>query len=228
VFEITPTVLLRAYASGFFPMARSRTDPDLYWVEPEERGILPLDDFHVSRSLRRTLRQAPFEIRIDTAFHDVLRGCAESTPDRRETWINQDIESLFLEMHALGFAHSVETWRDGRLVGGLYGLALSAAFFGESMFSRTTDASKVALCHLVARLRAGGFRLLDTQFITGHLARFGAVEVPRATYLTLLEDAIKAPPGQFYCDPSGLSEAVSALSSSSEATPSRHSSTQTS
>jgi leucyl/phenylalanyl-tRNA--protein transferase len=156
-----------------------------------------------------------------------VRGCAESAPDRPETWINTEIESLFLALHTLGLAHSVETWQDGRLVGGLYGLELSAAFFGESMFSRATDASKVALCHLVARLRAGGFRLLDTQFITTHLARFGAEEIPREAYLRQLDDAMTAPPGRFYCAPEAASGELAALLSP-DCGASRHSSTQTS
>nr|WP_281354710.1 leucyl/phenylalanyl-tRNA--protein transferase [Roseospira navarrensis] len=204
--------MLRAYASGLFPMARARSDPKVYWVDPDQRGVLPLDRFHVPRSLRRTLRRGRFEVRVDTAFTEVVRGCAESMPDRPETWINEEIEGLFIALHDLGFAHSVETWQDGRLVGGLYGLALSAAFFGESMFSRTTDASKVALCHLVARLRAGGFRLLDTQFITDHLARFGTVEVPRGTYMEHLDAAMQPPAGRFYCDPAALSDALEGLS----------------
>ncbi|KAA5606235.1 leucyl/phenylalanyl-tRNA--protein transferase [Roseospira marina] len=234
MYEITPDILLRAYASGLFPMARARTDPKVYWVDPDQRGVLPLEAFHVPRSLRRTLRRNTFEVRVDTAFEAVLRGCAESMPDRPETWINEEIETLFMALHTLGLAHSVETWRDGELVGGLYGLALSAAFFGESMFSRATDASKVALCHLVARLRAGGFRLLDTQFITTHLSRFGAVEVPRDEYLLRLEQAMSPPRGQFYCDSVSVSEAVASLASGSSAVSasgprsSRHSSTQTS
>lgn len=229
MLQLTPDILLRAYASGLFPMARGREDPKVYWIDPDQRGVLPLDRFHVPRSLRRTLRREPFEVRVDTAFADVLRGCAESVPDRPETWINGEIETLFLALHDLGVAHSVEVWRDGRLVGGLYGLALSAAFFGESMFSRTTDASKVALCHLVARLRAGGFRLLDTQFITAHLARFGAVELGRDDYLALLDDAMTAPRAQFYSDPAVVSaELASLLAPASASGVSRHSSTQTS
>ena len=190
LLEITPQVLLKAYACGIFPMAESAEDPGLYWVEPERRGILPLDDFHIPRSLRRTMRRNPFEVRIDTDFSGVMEGCAESTKRRAKTWINARIRRLYGELHEIGFAHSVECWQDGRLVGGLYGVRLGAAFFGESMFSRVEDASKVALVHLVHRLKAGGFTLLDTQFTTGHLERFGAVEIPRETYSELLEEAI--------------------------------------
>ena len=179
---LTPEMLLRAYAMGIFPMARSRTDRQLQWIDPEDRGILPLDGFHLPRSLRKTLRRGTFEIRFDTAFAQVMEKCAETAEDRDETWINDEIIRLFVELHRAGLTHSVESWRDGKLVGGLYGLALGGAFFGESMFSRETDASKVALVHLVAALRQGGFHLLDTQFITAHLSRFGAVEIPRTEY----------------------------------------------
>lgn len=191
--NLTPEVLLRAYSCGVFPMARSRQDPRLYWIDPQERGILPLDAFHVPRSLLKTLRRESFDVRCNTAFGRVMEGCAESTGDRPDTWINDEIVTLFTQLHDLGLAHSVESWQDGKLVGGLYGLALGGAFFGESMFSRATDASKVALCHLVARLRAGGFTLLDTQFVTDHLRRFGAVEIPKAEYLEQLAGAINRP-----------------------------------
>jgi leucyl/phenylalanyl-tRNA--protein transferase len=187
---LTPEMLLRAYAMGIFPMARSRTDRQLQWIDPEDRGILPLDSFHLPRSLRKTLRQGRFEIRFDTAFAQVMEKCAETAADRDETWINDEIIRLFVELHRAGLTHSVESWRDGKLVGGLYGLALGGAFFGESMFSRETDASKVALVHLVAALRQGGFHLLDTQFITDHLSRFGAVEIPRAEYHRRLAAAL--------------------------------------
>ena len=150
---LTSDLLLRAYAMGIFPMARSRQDPRLYWIDPDSRGVLPLEGFHVPRSLRKTLERAPFQVRCDTAFEQVMLGCAEPTAERPDTWINDEIVRLFVELHHLGVAHSVETWRDGRLMGGLYGLGLGAAFFGESMFSRATDASKVALVHLVARLK---------------------------------------------------------------------------
>lgn len=188
---VTPDLLLRAYASGVFPMARSRRGRTLYWVDPDERGIIPLDGFHVPRSLLKTLRREPFDVRVDTAFRAVMEGCAAPGPGRNETWINDTILDLFLQLHAMGYAHSVECWRGGELVGGLYGLHLGAAFFGESMFSRTTDASKIALCHLVARLMGGGFTLLDTQFITEHLERFGATEITRGEYHRRLSHALK-------------------------------------
>jgi len=174
--------LVGAYAHGIFPMAREREDSRLYWVDPEQRGILPLDSFHLPRRLARTLRQTSIEIRCDTAFEAVIQTCGAAAPDRPESWINAEIITLFGALHRLGLAHSVESWHEGELVGGLYGLALGGAFFGESMFSRATDASKLALVHLVARLRRGGFTLLDTQFITEHLRQFGAIEIPRAAY----------------------------------------------
>lgn len=188
--EITPQVLLKAYACGIFPMAESAEDNALYWIEPERRGILPLDGLHVSRSLARVVRRGRFEIKVDNDFDGVIEGCAESKPGRRSTWINNRIRSLYSELFALGFCHTVEAWRDGRMVGGLYGVHLGGAFFGESMFSRERDASKVALVHLVARLRHGGFRLLDTQFVTDHLVRFGAIEVSREKFQGLLEEAL--------------------------------------
>lgn len=194
---LTPQLLLGAYASGIFPMAEGRHDRDLFWIDPDVRGILPLDDFHLSRRLRRTLRQKPFTVRCDTDFATVVRYCAAETSDRPATWINCEIEQLYTALFDLGFAHSVECWRDGHLVGGLYGVALGGAFFGESMFSRVRDASKVALCHLVARLQHGGFGLLDTQFVTDHLRVFGAVEITRADYKTRLATALKAK-AQFY------------------------------
>ncbi|KFC70331.1 Leucyl/phenylalanyl-tRNA--protein transferase [Bosea sp. LC85] len=187
---ITPEILLRAYAAGIFPMAESADDPNLFWVEPEVRGVIPLANFHLPSRLARTVRADPFEIRVDTAFEEVIAACAEARPDRPDTWINTRIRELFGALHGLGHAHSVECWRDGRLVGGLYGLSLGAAFFGESMFHRATDASKVALVHLVARLKRGGYRLLDAQFQTTHLAQFGTQEVPREAYRMLLEAAI--------------------------------------
>ncbi|SEH34879.1 leucyl/phenylalanyl-tRNA--protein transferase [Magnetospirillum fulvum] len=196
---LTADLLLHAYAAGIFPMARSRTDPRLYWVDPELRGILPLDGFRVSHRLRRTLRRGEVEIRCDSAFEAVMRACGEATSDRPETWINDSIIRLFVDLHERGLAHSVEAWQGEALVGGLYGLALGGAFFGESMFSRRTDASKVALVHLVARLKAGGFRLLDTQFVTAHLSQFGAIEIPRQDYRRRLSDALHCP-AQF--DPS--------------------------
>jgi leucyl/phenylalanyl-tRNA--protein transferase len=187
---ITPEIMLRAYAAGIFPMAESAEDPSLFWVEPELRGVIPLDRFHLAARLARTVRSGRFEIRIDSAFEEVIAACAEARPDRPETWINGRIREIFGELFRLGHVHTVECWREQRLVGGLYGLSLGAAFFGESMFHRETDASKVALVHLVARLRQGGYRLLDTQFQTGHLAQFGTQEVPRAAYHGLLERAM--------------------------------------
>jgi len=187
---LTSDILLRAYASGIFPMARTRDDPRIYWIDPDQRGILPLDSFHISKSLGKALRHSTLEIRCDTAFEAVMRGCADSAEDRPETWINEEIISLFVELFRYGLAHSVETWRDGRLMGGLYGLGLGAAFFGESMFSRETNASKIALVHLVARLKRGGYHLLDTQFVTEHLTQFGAMEIPRQDYQDRLAAAL--------------------------------------
>jgi leucyl/phenylalanyl-tRNA---protein transferase len=187
--DITPQLLLRAYAAGIFPMAESADDPALYWVEPRERGVIPLDGFHVPSRLARTVRSDVFEIRVDSDFDRVIAGCAAVAPGRRQTWINRRIRDLYGALFDLGQVHTVEAWQDGRLVGGLYGVRLGAAFFGESMFHVARDASKVALVHLVARLRAGGFRLLDTQFVTEHLARFGALEVPREHYRELLDAA---------------------------------------
>lgn len=189
-FEITPEILLRAYACGVFPMAEAANDPTIHWVDPERRGVILPGRFHIPRSLAKTVRRGTFEMRIDTAFARVLDLCAEPAPGRRDTWINEPIRRLYLQLYRMGFAHSVESWKDGELVGGLYGVSLGGAFFGESMFSRETDASKVALVHLWDRLMAGGYRLLDTQFLTGHLSRFGAIEIDRAEYHRLLEDAL--------------------------------------
>ncbi len=186
-----PTELLDCYRRGVFPMADARDDPRLFLVDPDLRGVLPLDDFHLSRSLRKTLRRDVFDIRINTCFSRVMEFCAEAAPDRPNTWINSPILNLYSSLHRDGHAHSVEAWKDGELVGGLYGVSLKAAFFGESMFSRATDASKVALAHLVARLRAGGYRLLDTQFVTGHLETFGVEEVPREAFHVRLKDALQ-------------------------------------
>jgi leucyl/phenylalanyl-tRNA--protein transferase len=190
--EVTPQLLLRAYAIGIFPMAESAEDPTIYWVEPRERGVIPLDGLQVSSRLARTVRSDHFEIRVDTAFDEVLAGCAAPARDREQTWINARIRGLYGELFDMGQAHTVETWRDGQLVGGLYGVRLGAAFFGESMFHRERDASKVALVHLVARLRAGGFKLLDTQFVTPHLASLGAVALSRRRYRDLLDAAVAA------------------------------------
>jgi len=188
---LTPQILLGAYASGIFPMAESRHDPDLYWIDPDVRGVIPLDGFHIPRRLRRTLRNGPYEVRADSDFVGVIRGCAEQTGTRPDTWINSEIEGLYNALFDMGFAHSVETWQDGALVGGLYGVALGGAFFGESMFSRARDASKVALCHLAARLDKSGYTLLDTQFLTEHLRQFGAIEIGRPDYKDRLARAIK-------------------------------------
>ncbi|TMJ38029.1 MAG: leucyl/phenylalanyl-tRNA--protein transferase [Alphaproteobacteria bacterium] len=189
---ITPQILLKAYAAGIFPMAESAEDNALYWVEPEERGIFPLDDLRISRSLRKRIRQRRFDVRVDTAFNDVIAACAEKAPDRKTTWINQRIKSLYGQLYRMGCCHSIECWRSNRLVGGLYGVRIGGAFFGESMFSREPDASKVALVHLVARLKAGGFHLLDAQFTTPHLESLGARSISRAAYHVLLEQAIEA------------------------------------
>lgn len=189
---ITPQILLKAYAAGIFPMAESANDNALYWVEPDSRGIIPLDAFHVSRSLRRTVRKGAFKIKVDSAFGEVMAGCAEPSRSRSGTWINARIRSLYQQLFEMGCCHSVEAWCDDRLVGGLYGVRIGAAFFGESMFSRQRDASKVALVHLVARLKAGGFRLLDAQFINEHLRQFGAVEISRDAYHDRLEEAMTA------------------------------------
>ncbi len=188
--HLTPELLLRAYAIGIFPMAEGREHTELHWIDPELRGILPLDGFHIPRKLKRMVRRKDFEITCDAAFAGIIRACAEQVSDRPDTWINPTIEHLYTELHEAGFAHSVECWRGGELVGGLYGVSLGAAFFGESMFSRAPDASKVALVHLVVRLRRGGYRLLDTQFVTPHLSRFGVVEIPRQEYRGLLAKAI--------------------------------------
>lgn len=188
--RIPPDLLLRAYASGVFPMAENADDPEIFWVRPESRGIIPLNAFHAPRSLMKTVRRGDFDIRFDTDFTGVIEGCAEARAGRMSTWINQPIREAYAELFARGNCHTVEAWREGRLVGGLYGVTLGRAFFGESMFSRETDASKICLVHLVERLRERGFILLDTQFTTEHLKRFGAIDVPRAKYETLLEEAL--------------------------------------
>lgn len=200
--DLDPHVLLRAYSIGIFPMSDDRHADEVYWVEPEYRGILPLDGFHLSRSLRKLVASDRYRVTADRAFGDVVRLCAESAQDRPDTWINGAIERAFIRLHALGFAHSVEVWDGDRLVGGLYGMALGNAFFGESMVSRAPSASKVALAWLVARLRAGGYRLLDCQFLTDHLATMGAIEIPQARYSVLLSGALSP------TDPDGESGAV--------------------
>ena len=187
--SLTADMLLRAYALGVFPMAESREDPEVFWVDPRWRGIFPLDAFHISRSLARHIRRGGFEVSVNRDFDGTLRGCA----DRPETWINDTIFRLYTTLHARGFAHSLEVWEDGALVGGVYGVTLGAAFFGESMFSRRPNASKVALAYLVDRLRLGGFQLFDTQFITAHLRSLGAVEIPRAEYRRRLAEALARP-----------------------------------
>lgn len=202
--EITPKILLRAYAMGLFPMAESRDDPAVHWIDPRHRGVLPLDGFHISRSLAKRIRKGAFQITVDQQFSAVVTACAE----REETWISHSIQKLYENLYGLGFAHSVEVWENDSLVGGVYGVTLGAAFFGESMFSRRTDASKVALAYTVHRLRAGGFRLFDTQFLTPHLASLGAVEIPRATYHRLLTAALGQTadfaPGDYCPSPSGV------------------------
>ena len=190
VIEITPQVLLKAYACGIFPMAESADDPALYWIEPQQRGILPLDRVHIPRRLARTVRQGTFDVRVDSDFDGVISGCAASRPGRRTTWINPKIRALYRALFDSGYCHTVEAWQDGRIVGGLYGVALNGAFFGESMFSTERDASKVALVHLCARLVRGGFSLLDTQFVTDHLKQFGAIEVERPEFHQRLEGAL--------------------------------------
>ncbi|TNC73868.1 leucyl/phenylalanyl-tRNA--protein transferase [Rubellimicrobium roseum] len=185
--DLTPEILLDGYRQGIFPMAESRSDPDVFWVDPRRRGIFPLDGFHVSRSLARTLRSGRFRVSFDADFDGVVQGCAE----RDETWISGTIAALYNALHARGLAHSCEVWEGEALAGGVYGVAIGAAFFGESMFSRRTDASKVALFHIIGRLRAGGFVLFDTQFLTPHLASLGAVEIGRGEYRRRLDEALR-------------------------------------
>lgn len=194
---ITPEILLRAYSIGLFPMAEAADDPEIFWVDPEMRGILPLDAFHVSKSLQKTVRRKPFDIRFDTDFEGVIALCAQPADDRPSTWINETIRKLYRELHRMGHAHSVEAYDGDELVGGLYGVSLGAAFFGESMFSRRTDASKICLVHLVERMKAKGFVLLDTQFTTEHLKTFGAIDLPKDDYLKLLHAAVNSPHLEF-------------------------------
>lgn len=204
--EITPDVLLRAYACGIFPMSESADDPTIFWVEPEQRGIIPLDGFRVPSRLARTVRSDMFRVSVDTAFARTIAGCAAPQPGREDTWINGRIRELYTALHRLGHCHSVEVWSGDDLVGGLYGVSLGRAFFGESMFHHARDASKVALVHLVARLVAGGYTLLDTQFVTEHLRSFGAVEVSRRHYRTLLDEALKGA-GDFFALPASITGA---------------------
>ncbi|WP_103255993.1 leucyl/phenylalanyl-tRNA--protein transferase [Tabrizicola aquatica] len=218
VEDITPQILLRAYAMGIFPMAEGRHDSEIHWIDPRRRGILPLDGFHISRSLARRLRSGAFQVTADRAFSQVVAACAE----RDETWISHRIQALYEQLHALGRAHSIEVWAGDRLVGGVYGVTLGAAFFGESMFSRVTDASKIALAHAVRGLTAGGFRLFDTQFLTPHLASLGGIEIPRADYHKRLAEALE---GNARFDPADYS---SGAASSAGASGSTQDSTQTS
>ncbi|MEJ0019272.1 MAG: leucyl/phenylalanyl-tRNA--protein transferase [Acetobacteraceae bacterium] len=198
--EITADLMLRAYRHGLFPMAETRNGDRLYWLDPERRGIMPLDRFHLPRRLARTVLSDSFTVTVDHDFAGTIAGCAHPAPGREDTWINPQIERLFGELHVLGHAHSVETRQQGELIGGLYGVAIGGVFFGESMFSLARDASKVALVHLVARMRLGGFRLLDTQFVTTHLAQFGAEELPREEYKARLAHALTVP-ARFPPDP---------------------------
>ncbi len=212
--EITPDLMLRAYRAGLFPMAEARGSARLYWLDPEMRGVLPLDGFHLPRRLARTVLNGEFEVSCDTDFPAAIGMCAAPAPGREETWINTEIEALFIALHHMGHAHSIEVREGGRLVGGLYGVTIGGVFFGESMFSRVRDASKVALVHLVARLRLMGFSLLDTQFITGHLAQFGTLEIPRAAYKALLAEAVEQPPAWDAApDPERLRAEIRALRS---------------
>lgn len=190
MFEITPQVLLKAYSCGIFPMAESADDPALYWIEPQQRGVLPLDEFHIPRRLLRTIRTTPWTVKVDNDYDRVIDGCAAPRTGRMSTWINTRIRALYRELFDLGSCHTVEVWNGDELVGGLYGVALKSAFFGESMFSTERDASKIALVHLTARLIRGGFNLLDTQFVTEHLRQFGTIELDRATFQAELEKAL--------------------------------------
>lgn len=190
-YRIPPELLLRAYATGVFPMAESADDPEVFWVRPEMRGVIPLEKFHIPRSLKKLLRRNLYNIRFDYDFSSVISACAEPTPERRETWINEPIRDAYIQLFERGYCHSVEAWQEDRLVGGLYGVAIGRAFFGESMFTREPNASKICLVHLVQRLIERGFTLLDTQFTTPHLKRFGAVDVPRERYEKLLAEALE-------------------------------------
>jgi leucyl/phenylalanyl-tRNA--protein transferase len=226
MLALTPDLLLCAYASGLFPMANDRHDPTIHWIEPRRRGVLPLERFHQPKSLRKLVRRQLFEIRVDRAFAAVIEACAEPRPERPRTWLNDDLIALYCALHRQGYAHSVESWSGGRLVGGLYGVSLGAAFFGESMFSHQRDASKVALVALIERLRAGGYLLLDTQFVTDHLRQFGAIEISRESYQQQLRRAIEAP-AVFYSEAGGIGSRTP-WSSSGGATGSSQSTTQTS
>jgi len=220
VIEITPQVLLKAYTCGIFPMAESADDPALYWIEPQHRGILPLDAVHIPRRLARTLRTSPLAVKIDTDIEGVIEGCAASRPGRRSTWINERIRGLYRDLFSLGNCHTVEIWEEQRLVGGLYGVALNGAFFGESMFSYARDASKIALMHLAARLAYGGFRLLDTQFVTDHLRQFGTVELSREEFHRMLEGALDVEADFLRLPRTASGEKVLAILESAAPTPS--------
>lgn len=211
---IDADLLLKAYAIGVFPMAMSRDDPELHWFDPDRRGVIPLDAFHMPRRLLRTMKAEPYAIAVDTDFEGVMRACAAPRPGHDETWINEGIIALYTDLFERGHAHSVECRKDGALVGGLYGVSIGAAFFGESMFSTATDASKIALAALVHILREGGFTLLDTQYLTGHLAQFGAVEISRAEYRKRLAAAIAKPAAFHSRAPSSCSIVSSMLGSS--------------
>lgn len=209
---LSAELVLRAYQAGLFPMAETRDAGELHWMDPHRRGILPLDRFHVPRRLLRSVRQEAYEVASDRDFRTTLQECAAPAPGREQTWINGSIERVLNDLHVAGYAHSVECRLNGVLVGGLYGVAVGAAFFGESMFSRARDASKIALVHLVARLRLGGFRLLDTQFVTAHLTQFGATDVPRSHYRAMLQEALRTPARYVATpEPAALAGAIEAL-----------------
>ena len=203
---LKPKHLIDAYSRGLFPMAENRWEETLFWIDPEMRGILPLNNFHVSRSLKKKIRNNPYKVVYDYDFGAVIRACAEQQPKRQETWINDQIIELYTQLFLLGYAHSVECWRGTELVGGLYGISIKGAFFGESMFSLERDTSKIALVHLVARLKLGKFILLDTQFLTTHLKQFGGVEISRDKYHQLLKKALKISNAKFYPDVSSLGD----------------------
>jgi leucyl/phenylalanyl-tRNA--protein transferase len=215
MFEITPQVLLKAYSCGIFPMAESADDPALYWIEPQQRGVLPLDKLHIPRRLLRTVRTTPFTVKVDSDYDGVIDGCAAPRAGRMSTWINARIRGLYRELFTLGACHTVEVWDNDRMVGGLYGVALKSAFFGESMFSTERDASKIALVHLIARLIHGGYTLLDTQFVTEHLRQFGTIELGRTAFQAELEKALQAD-ADFLALPQDVSsaEVISIVSSS--------------
>jgi leucyl/phenylalanyl-tRNA---protein transferase len=212
--QVTPEILLAAYAQGIFPMAERRDDPTLFWVSPERRGVIPLNGFHVPRRLARTVRSDRFAVTSDAAFVHVMQACAEAAPGRMQSWINAEIVRLYTALHVSGHAHSIECWREGALVGGLYGVSLGGAFFGESMFSRERDASKVALVHLVAQLKRGGYVLLDAQFLTAHLAQFGTHEIPRQAYLAKLNTALNRQ--TYWSAPSGSAAGFSVSEASGD------------